>query len=165
MTEKTMFTSTTAAACTAPKGSATDRQYASPISAPYLQPQPQPQPLPSPIEQCELLIQVKRQISASSFETLKRLQARHLSLRGNPDHNRNCSFSSYNRSHAEEIDEETSGSSLLAAALSAWRRFRDHVKANLLDPALDEGLLSDLSRLGGVEGGDLDLGRSPHLGP
>ncbi|KAF9319857.1 hypothetical protein BGZ91_004868 [Linnemannia elongata] len=54
-------------------------------------------------------------------------------------------------------DEEQSNptTTLLAAALSALRRFRDHAKSNLMDPALDEELVSDLSRLGFA--GDLGM--------
>ncbi|KAG0293451.1 hypothetical protein BGZ97_005336, partial [Linnemannia gamsii] len=55
----------------------------------------------------------------------------------------------------EDEEQVSSPTTLLAAALSVLRRFRDHVKSNLMDPALDEELESDLSRLGFA--GDLGM--------
>lgn len=86
-------------------------------------------------------------MSASSLDALKRLQnqQQHYHL-----YHRRDSRQTQERFHHVGGDEEqvSSPTTLLAAALSVLHRFRDHVKSNLMDPALDEELGSDLSRLG-----------------
>ncbi|KAG0063974.1 hypothetical protein BGZ89_009470 [Linnemannia elongata] len=136
---------------TARRGSSfADRRH-SPISQPSSQSQSS---LLTPIERERIKV-VKRQMSASSLDALKRLQTQQAQR-----NHYNCYYR--HQQHPPQIqdayeDEEQSNptTTLLAAALSALRRFRDHVKSNLMDPALDEELVSDLSRLGFA--GDLGM--------
>ncbi|KAF9923013.1 hypothetical protein FBU30_006869 [Linnemannia zychae] len=110
------------------------------------------------------MAQVKYQMSVLTLDTLKQLQTQR-------DHTYrySCSHKYYHRRwpSISEIQEEydsfdemntastSTTTSLLEAALSALRRFRNHVKTNLMDPGLDNELISDLSRLGFA--GDLGM--------
>ncbi|KAF9082850.1 hypothetical protein BGX23_012026 [Mortierella sp. AD031] len=133
----------------APKGST--------VHHPPFTPTPMPQSLLSSIRSPILgvvdMIKVRRQMSALALDTLKRLQTRHYS-----DRHIQCHHQQYPRYHTDDENR----SSLLAASLSALRQIRDHVKSNLLDPALDEELSSDLSTLG--IGGDLGMTLSEEPG-
>ncbi|KAF9547506.1 hypothetical protein EC957_008343 [Mortierella hygrophila] len=123
---------------TAPRGSSfADKPIALPSSQSHSS-------LLSPIEREKITV-VRRQMSASSLDTLKRLQAQQTQR----DHYNHHYYHSPQRQGAYEDEEQCSSTAtLLAEALSALRRFRDHVKSNLMDPALDAELVSDLSRLG-----------------
>ncbi|KAK3847854.1 MAG: hypothetical protein J3R72DRAFT_430950, partial [Linnemannia gamsii] len=115
------------------------------------------------------MIQVKRQMSASSLYTLQRLQSQRYQTQHQHQRHptqrhkfpRTQAFRHHHHHHYDSASEDESGLSssstatLLEVAISALRRFRDHVKSNLMDPALDEALESDLSRLG--FGGDLGM--------
>ncbi|KAF9152677.1 hypothetical protein BG015_004886 [Linnemannia schmuckeri] len=139
---------------TAPKGSsppASDHHRYSPLSMPPSQPQTSILSLkPSLVEQERIQV-VKRQMSALSLDTLRRLQTQQYYTyhRQHPQHSPQIQDT-----YEEEADGGSS-STLLAAALSALRQFHNHVKSNLMDSALDEELVSDLSRLGFA--GDLGM--------
>ncbi|KAF9126373.1 hypothetical protein BGW39_006678 [Mortierella sp. 14UC] len=115
------------------------------------------------------MIQVKHQMSASSLLTLQRLQSQHHHTQQLYQHQTQRRYSflctqGYHHHRQDALEEESSDSSsgsssssttLLEAAILALCRFRDHVKSNLMDPALDEELESGLSRLG--FGGDFGM--------
>ena len=109
-------------------------------------------------------------MSASFLDTLKRLQTQKTQLHHYNYYHHNQQHSPQRQGACEDEEQGGPSTSLLAAALSALRRLRDHVKSNLMDPALDEELVSDLSRLGFA--GDLGVmvaegnssgGREVHL--
>ncbi|KAG0285614.1 hypothetical protein BGZ96_010143 [Linnemannia gamsii] len=132
---------------TAPKRSSSSSTNHHCLSSFAMTPQSQSQSsILSPVER-DRIRAVKRQMSASSLDALKRLQnqQQHYHL-----YHRQLSRQTQERFHYVVGDEEqvSSATTLLAAALSVLRRFRDHVNSNLMDPTMDEELESDLSRLG-----------------